>query len=176
MNWSYSIGRVTEAAQQLISEANSRDLRQLYKTRELYLYECPDFDELKGMYAQVDGRRCVFIKSDLPQDLRELVLAHELGHDVLHRELLEQSQIMKEVSYFDLASTPEMEANLFAATILLEDDSFLEMAEAGYSLDQMAAALGQCVELLSLKALILEKQGHKLRLPERYAADFLLRA
>lgn len=176
MNWDYSIKIASEAAKELIDDQGTRDLKRLYKARDLVLYECPDFDELKGMYAQVGGRRCVFVKSDLPQNLKNLILAHELGHDMLHQELLDQVKILEDASFVDMGSGPEIEANLFAAELLIDDASFLEMAQAGYSLSQMAASFGQREELLALKALILERQGYDLRLPDRYAGDFLLRA
>lgn len=175
MKWDYSFQRSHAAAQEILAQYASRDPERLYKPLGLSLYTCPDFQDLKGMYVWVEDRPCVFIKADLPRSHRDLILAHELGHHLLHQDLLAGLKILQDHSFMDMASQPEIEANLFAADLLIPDQDFLDLAEAGSSLDQLAVFFGQPVGLVQAKASLLHWQGIPLRLPERAAADFLLR-
>lgn len=176
MNWEYSLQRSHACAQEVWDQYGSRDPERLYKLLDLALYTCPDFQELKGMYVWVADRPCVFIKADLSRTRRQLILAHELGHHLLHQDLLKGLKILQDHSFMDMASQPEIEANLFAADLLLPDQEFLDLAEAGNSLDQLALAFEQPLGLIQAKASLLHWQGIPLRLPERAAADFLRRA
>ena len=71
-----------------------------------------------------------------------------------------------------MSSRPELEANLFAAELLISDESFLDYAEQGYSLEQVAAALAFPADLLRLKAEILREKGEPLQLSEPLPAHF----
>lgn len=175
MKWDYSFQRSHAAAQELWDQYGTRDPERLYKPLGLSLYTCPDFQELRGMYVLVEHRPCVFIKADLSRPHRQLILTHELGHHLLHQDLLAGLKILQDHSFMDMASQPEIEANLFAADLLIADQDFLDLAEAGSSLDQLAASFGQPAGLIQAKASLLHWQGIPLRLPERAAADFLLR-
>lgn len=66
----------------------------------------------------------------------------------------------------------EYEANIFATQIALPDDDFLDLAEQGYDVQQIAAALHSDVNLVALKADTLISQGYRLR-PQEHRNDFL---
>ena len=57
----------------------------------------------------------------------------------------------EEVSVFSPASRREYEANLFAAELLLDTKEVFDAARAGYTAEQIAAALGADVRLVTLK-------------------------
>lgn len=173
MNLKYSISQVRQEVNELLQKYESRDPVALCQDLGISLYERNDFRDLKGMYAHVLGRPCIFIKADLPPELYRVVLAHELGHDRLHRELLSHFKILHDRTFFEWSSQPEMEANLFAAELLIPDDLFLERAYDGWDLDQLAASFGLPRELLSLKTLLLREQGLPFKLPDPAASDFL---
>jgi Zn-dependent peptidase ImmA (M78 family) len=66
----------------------------------------------------------------------------------------------------------EYEANVFASQIAISDDDFLELAERGYDVQQIAQALHSDVNLVALKADTLISQGYRLRQQE-HRNDFL---
>ena len=101
------------------------------------------------------------------------MLLHELGHDTLHREEATQVGGFEEFNIFDIRdSRMEYEANIFATQIALPDDDFLDLAEQGYDVQQIAAALHSDVNLVALKADTLISQGYRLR-PQEHRNDFL---
>lgn len=173
MSRSSSFKRVEQLVKELIADHNMRDPERLCKAMGLTIYDCPDFQNLKGMYARISGRPCIFIKADLSPSMRQVTLAHELGHHLLHSDILGDLAILQDHSFFDMSSRPELEANLFAAELLLDDASFLDLAKRGLSLEQLAGAFEMPVELMQVKADILYHKGVKMRLPEPFATDFL---
>ena len=78
----------------------------------------------------------------------KLVMAHELGHAILHRT---------ENCYFirnkTLLSTDkiELDANKFAIELLLDTDTLNEYLESGYSKEQISRITGYSMNLIDLK-------------------------
>ena len=167
--------RAAHAADELIAQEGCREPDRLCRALGIRIYEREDFRKLRGMYALVDGQPCVFIKADLEERMKTLILAHELGHHVLHADLMGQLRVLQDVSLWDAASRPELEANYFAAELLIDDDFVLSFAHEGYSSGQMAAALGYPEELLRMKAGILRERGAELALTDPVCSNFLSR-
>lgn len=157
----------------MVRACGSRDPEQLAEYLGVAIYAVDNFKDLKGMYAWIDGRACIFVNSRLPERLQQLVLAHELGHHVLHRELAEKAKVWQDLALWDPRSKAEYEANLFAADFLLEDTAFLAKAEEGLSLDQLAAEFGYVREFIIFKAKSLIARGARLQLAESIRSDFL---
>ena len=42
---------------------------------------------LKGMYTIIKRNRIIIINDNMPEQMQNIVCAHELGHDALHRSL-----------------------------------------------------------------------------------------
>ena len=66
----------------------------------------------------------------------------------------------------------EYEANIFASQIAIPDDDFLELAERGCDVQQIARTMRSDVNLVALKADTLISQGYRLR-PQEHRNDFL---
>ena len=101
---------------------------------------CPDFQKLEGMYKVILGKPFVFLKGDLSRRRAGEVLAHELGHHVLHREMGEDS-IVQEHFLVDMTLKPEYEANLFAAQLLVPEEEFCNLLREGLSPEESAMRL-----------------------------------
>jgi Zn-dependent peptidase ImmA (M78 family) len=69
-------------------------------------------------------------------------------------------------------SRPEYEANLFAAELLIDTDTLLELIYDGYESEEAAKIMGIDVNLLSLKIAALKCQGINLR-EQEYNSKFL---
>ena len=130
------------------------------------------FDNLKGMYYIVE--RCAFItlNEELDEVMQKIVLLHEIGHHILHRHLASRS--FQEFCLYDMTSKPEMEANIFAANITLDDNDIISLArDEGYTAEQIARALYVPYPLLLIKMKDMNTRGYNFRIPYIPRADFL---
>lgn len=103
--------------------------------------------KLAGCYMYKRRNRIIYINSDI-SDERFIyeVMAHEVGHAVLHRT--ENCYFIKNKTYL-AASKIENQANKFAAELLIDDDILHECRD--YNLEQLARLLGYSQKLIELK-------------------------
>ncbi len=156
------------------------EVTRKYKTRDPFaLADSMDIDvdfadlgSLKGFYIVYNCNRFVVLNKSLTETLSGVILAHELGHDLLHRHLAENGGI-KESSFFDMKSRPEMEANIFAANLLISDKEVMSYAEDGYTVEEMAKDLYVPYPLALIKINDMNSRGYKLNIPYIPKADFL---
>ena len=150
----------------------TRDPHKIADELDIEIIYCP-LKSQRGAYKVIMRNRFMFIKEDLHPVMENIVLLHELGHDSLHRDEATKVGGFKEFNIFDIRdSRMEYEANVFATQIALPDDDFLELAEQGYDVQQIARAMHSDVNLVALKADTLISQGYRLR-PQEYKNRFL---
>ena len=150
----------------------TRDPHKIADELGIEIMYCP-FNAQRGAYKVIMRNRFMFIKEDLSPVMENIVLLHELGHDSLHREEATKAGGFKEFNIFDIRDIRmEHEANIFATQIALPDDDFLELAEQGYDVQQIARTMHSDVNLVALKADTLISQGYRLR-PQEYKNRFL---
>ena len=131
-----------------------------------------DLGGLKGFYIVYEKGRYIVINENLDERLMKLVAAHEIGHDCLHRDIAERGGL-KETGFFDMKSKPEKEANIFAANLLISDREMLELAEEGYTIENIAKALGVHYQTALIKAEDMGKRGYEVKVPYVPKAEFL---
>lgn len=104
--------------------------------------------EITGMYMLIKRKRWIFINDTLPNDspLFNVVVAHELGHALLHRK--ENCAFIKNHTLL-LTSGIEREANIFAARLLIPDD--ILTSYSGYTQDKFCECTGFPKELIELR-------------------------
>lgn len=102
--------------------------------------------ERSGFYMFLKNHKCVFLNEDLEEHERTLVMAHELAHSIMHR---------KENCYFIrnrtlmLTSKIEIEANTFAAELLIPDEIIME--NPGLTKSQIACLAGYDERIMEFK-------------------------
>lgn len=116
---------------------------------------CPDFKKLRGMYKVILGQRFIFLNGNLSRREARMVLAHELGHDFLHRDMAEGS-VVQDYFILDMSLKPEYQANLFAAHLLISTRKLEEVLRQGASREQAAALFRVTPEFIDLKKKILD--------------------
>lgn len=92
------------------------------------------------------NHRYIFINQNLPEHEQHLVMAHELGHAILHRK--ENCYFIRNKTLL-LNSKKEIEANLFAMELLLSD-SFLEEYKE-FTVEQISRLTGYHKRLIELR-------------------------
>ena len=104
--------------------------------------------EIAGNYKLIKRKRWIFINNNIPADspMFRVVLAHELGHALLHRK--ENCAFIKSKTLL-LTSGIEREANQFAASLLISDDMLQDYA--GYTQDQFCQRTGYPKELIEVR-------------------------
>lgn len=167
-----STSEIVLKANQIIKMCGTRDPHKIADELGIEIMYCL-FKAQRGAYKVIMRNRFLFIKEDLPPVMENIVLLHELGHDSLHRDEATKAGGFKEFNIFDIRdSRMEYEANIFATQIALPDDDFLELAEQGYDVQQIARTMHSDVNLVALKADTLISQGYRLR-PQEYKNRFL---
>lgn len=129
------------------------------------------FNSLKGMYFVVD--RCAFItlSDTLDETMEKIVLFHEIGHHLLHRHLA--SKAFQEFGLYDMSSKPEMEANIFAANMLIDDDELDSLARENYTSSQIARLLYVPHQMLLIKMQDMNSRGYDYNLDYEPSGNFL---
>ncbi len=127
---------------------------------------------IKGFYIQHNRIRHITVNSDLPKPMQRVILAHELGHCVLHSARSSHAAF-HEVTVFDNTDHAEYEANVFAVELLLRDEEVLAALDEGMYFFEMASRLNVPYELLDFKLRILRKRGYTVDCPVEASGDFL---
>lgn len=167
-----STSLIVQKADQLVRQCGTRDPHRIANELGVEILRYP-FKAQKGAYKVIMRNRFMFVKEDLHPVMENIVLLHELGHDSLHRDEATKAGGFKEFNIFDIRdSRMEYEANIFASQIAIPDDDFLELAERGCDVQQIARTMRSDVNLVALKADTLISQGYRLR-PQEHRNDFL---
>ena len=165
----------------MIKQEVSR-LKMKYQTDDPYeICRCMDIQVLKrpmgtnpgackGFFLASSRCKLIMINSDLPDSIQRIIIAHELGHAVLHGSLAISA--FHEFAMFEDVNQMEYEANVFAAEFMLSDDAVLESLEMQMDFFQTAKYLYVPPELLDFKFRVLQSQGAEVTAPYIAHGDF----
>ena len=98
-----------------------------------------------GMYKYIKKNKLILINSSLSEQEQKYVLAHELGHAVLHTKSSCFCYGLNVNTY-----KKEYEANIFSAELLIKCDE-KDNTINGFSIDQLARYYNVPVGLINLK-------------------------
>ena len=134
---------IKNLVKKLIRKYDTQSPDELAKALKITVIYAP-LGDLWGMYKYKKKTRIIFINSSLPEIIRRFVLAHEIGHAVLHTK----STCYCHRFNIDEYKT-EKEANIFASEYLLHDFDYSLLNQ--YTLGQIASMNYVPVELLEIK-------------------------
>jgi len=126
----------------------------------------------KGFFLCQSRKKHITINSDLSEVVKRIILAHEIGHAVLHHQAAKM-RTFHDFALYDNSSLLEYEANLFAAEYLLEDDVVREMLNEDTFFFSVAKELSVPPELLDFKFRILKRKGWLIESPIQSNSNFL---
>ncbi|MEA4832902.1 hypothetical protein SDC9_105937 [bioreactor metagenome] len=162
---------ITEIANELQRKYETRNPFAISRVLNIHVLKRDNFTELKGMYRVIKRSRFIFINSNLNETLQKIVCAHELGHDMLHRDLASKDTL-HEYDLYRIENKTELEANVFASELLIDTDELLELIKTGLSAEQLSRAMYTDINLLAIKVRTLIIQGYKFR-PLEFKSGFL---
>ena len=162
---------ITRQVQELVRRRGTRDPFSLCRQLDLLLLYHPLGPKLKGYFFYQSRGGVVVINQELDEELQRVVCAHELGHALLHRDLA-AGNALREFTLFSQTARPELEANYFAAELLIPDEEALPLLEE-CPVEEAACRLCVPPPLLDLKVRLLEKKGFALHPALGARGDFL---
>lgn len=131
---------INQAVQYLVGEQETNDPYRLARQMGIEVDEHP-FERIKGIILDIAGQVTIILNSNLPERLKRVVLAHELGHLVLspggHGYFWIADHTLME-------SKMEYEAHMFAVELL----TWGEGPEEDETLEQFAASVGVPVDMI----------------------------
>lgn len=153
-----------ELAQQALALSNRRDVYEIAEGLGIDVLFADDYHDLLGMYYANWGHRFIFLNSRLDEIWMPMVLAHEIGHDQLHRDLAKET--LQEFNLFQMQSRTEYEANAFAAHLLLDSDDVYARLQEGCDVPTLAKEQNVNINLMLIKLQEMAALGYDLRVPD----------
>lgn len=130
------------------------NLCRKYKTRNPYelidamgiiLQYGENMEKVRGFYLYANRIKLICVGNGLPEHIERFVISHELGHAVMHK----QSSAPFLQSTFLSLDKMEIEANKFAAELVIPDEEIMEHWE--YTIDEWAMFYGLPREVVELR-------------------------
>lgn len=159
-------------ASEVTKRAGSRNPLNIADDLGIDVYWSNELSDLLGLYTVIKKKRAIVVNSRLEEYMLKMVLAHEIGHDILHREEAKKGA-MQEFEFFNMKDTKEYEANVFAAHLLIDTDEILELAHEGKDVSCIACNMCVNINLALIKISELITLGYDLRMPLDTKKDFL---
>jgi Zn-dependent peptidase ImmA (M78 family) len=163
--------RIIETVEKLIKKYDTRDPYELCKCLGIKIHFYDMEKKLKGFFFYQSRQKNIVIDSNVNDILERILVAHELGHAVLHTQIA-MMKGFQEMEVLDGSSLEEDEANFFAAELLLEDSEVLELLSE-YSFFETAKQLYVPAALLDYKFSLLHEKGELVNPMYIRKSDFL---
>lgn len=109
------------------------------------LYQFCDLN-FDGCYMFLKNHRYIFVNQNISESDMRLVMAHEVGHAILHRK--QNCYFIRKKTFFSMSKI-ENEANTFAAELLIPDTLIID--NPGMSKSQIARLAGYDEKIMEFK-------------------------
>lgn len=162
---------IIETVGKLVKKYDTRDPYELCKCLEIKIHFYNLEKKLKGFFFYQSRQKNIVIDSNVNDVLERILIAHELGHAVLHTKIA-MMKGFQEMEVLDGSSLEEDEANFFAAELLLDDNEVLENLSE-YSFFETAQRLFVPAALLDYKFSLLHEKGKRVDSMYIRKSDFL---
>ena len=168
-----SIDYISRLADELTIKHNTRNPYELCDELGVSIRLKDLGTDIKAFYFYHSRIRNIVLNSRVSETVRRILVAHELGHDRLHREIA-MLKGFQEIELFDAAIPAEYEANIFAAEILIDDGELLELLnDADKSFFGVARELSIPAPLLDFKFRVLKHKEYRIEAPYIAHGNFL---
>ncbi len=137
---------IRQEVDKLVQRYNTRDVYELIDNLNIILLRVPLHSSINGMYQYFKRNKIIYLNNNLDIIMERHVLAHELGHAILHPKI---NITYLESNTFYSKEKFEIAANTFAAELLITDSLFNEYKKS--TLDEMALIENLPKELINIK-------------------------
>ena len=175
MTSKYTIEQIVGKVHRLIKKYDETDPFRLVKAMGLILVLQPmgtDAGCVKGFFMRHNRINAIVINSSLPRIMQRIVLAHEIGHSVLHSKK-GTFATFHETSLFSGYDFSEYEANLFASELLLSDETVMDAMQQEQCFSQISSELLVPPEILNYKLRIMKQKGYQTPDTDVVQSNFL---
>ena len=162
---------IIETVDKLVRKYHTRDPYELCQLLGIKIHYYDLQKKLKGFFYYQSRQKNIVIDHNVNGILERILVAHELGHAVLHTKIA-MMHGFQEMEVFDDRSIEENEANFFAAELLLEDGKVLECLSE-HAFFETAKMLYVPAALLDYKFSLLHEKGELVNSMYIRKADFL---
>ena len=162
---------IIEAVEKLVKKYDTKDPYELCRALGIKIHFYNMEKKLKGFFFYQSRQKNIVIDSNVNEVLERILIAHELGHAVLHTKIA-MMKGFQEMEVLDGSYLEEDEANFFAAELLLDDNEVLENLSE-YSFFETAQRLFVPAALLDYKFSLLHEKGKRVDSMYIRKSDFL---
>lgn len=166
-----TVAHIIEAVEKLVKKYDTKDPYELCRALGIKIHFYDMEKKLKGFFFHQSRQKNIVIDSNVNEVLERILIAHELGHAVLHTKIA-MMKGFQEMELLDGSSLEEDEANFFAAELLLDDNEVLESLSE-YSFFETAQRLFVPAALLDYKFSLLHEKGKRVDSMYIRKSDFL---
>lgn len=135
----------------IVKKYHTRDPFEIISARNAILIYAPLVD-VRGFYQYFQRNHIIYIDEDLSEKEKLFVAAHELGHMLMHKSA--NAVYMDTHTCFN-TNKFEIEANTFAANLLIPDEVILENRDL--TIEQLSRLLGYEKSFINLR--LKQRQG-----------------
>ena len=164
--------RILQIPEKLIKRFGTRDPFEIAHMLG-YSVKFINTKKKKGFCKILLNNFFIFINENMSPQMQRMTCAHELGHLLLHRDVLKRELFLAEMEIFDITDQKELEANEFAASLLINDEELLQLLREEYDVVAAASMLDVNVNMLMVKLLVMKKNGYSFDLPFNPKAGFM---
>lgn len=164
---------IHKKAKDVLKRCGTGDTVKIAENLGIHVHFLGNLNQLLGMYTYRQKERHILLNANMDDRFTQMVCAHEIGHDILHREIAKSSRAIPEFVLFDIRSYPEYEANAFASHLLIDDDELIGYMRQGFDIVKTAALMQTNVNLMLIKLNELNRMGENFNLPYLPHPDFL---
>lgn len=136
---------VKEVVNHTVKKYHSRCPYELAEHLNIHIEKC-ELGQIRGYYLKAYRIKQIFLNCNLTKETERFVLAHEIGHSLLHPDA--NTPFLREHSFLSVDKL-EIEANKFAIELLLPDDVIEQYKD--YNVEQLSRILGYHEKLIELR-------------------------
>lgn len=136
---------IREKVQRTVKKYRTRNPYELAEHMGIIIHRC-DLGKIRGYYYYAYRIKQIFLNCNLSKEQEAFVLAHEIGHSVLHPKA--NTPFLRESTFLSVDKM-ELEANKFAMELLLPDAELQQYSDL--TIDQLSRLLGYSRKLIELR-------------------------
>ena len=136
---------IKKKANALVRKYGTRNPFEIIKHLNVIVVFYP-LEGVRGFYQYFQRNNIIYIDERLPENEKQFVCAHELGHMFLHKQA---NALFMDSRTFLHTSKFELEANRFAVDLLISDDIIEDHIE--FTTSQFERLLGYNKQLIELR-------------------------